>query len=58
MERFQNRNAVGCLCEERSDDAIHVISNSEGYFAEFTLNTFVSLSAGSVNVLAMTVHQR
>ncbi len=43
-------------CEERSDDAIHVISNSEDYFAEFTLNTFVSLSAGSVNVLAMTVH--
>ena len=57
MERFQNRNAVGCHCEERSDEAIHVIANSEDCFAEFTLNTFVPLSAGSVNVLAMTVLQ-
>ncbi len=55
MERFQNTNAVRCHCKERSDEAIHVISNSEDCFAQFTLNTFVSLSAGSVNVLAMTV---
>ncbi len=40
---------------ERDAGRSHLSYLRDDCFAEFTLNTFVPLSAGSVNVLAMTI---